>query len=285
VHQPRRNLGVRAGAAEVHHEAPGYIHGNVRAQILCDYVESEIEACRDAGARVHQSVLNEDPVLEDAGSRLDAAQLLDVFVVSRALASSEEACARGEHAPRADAHKCSGPCMGAQPCDQALRRGIVSIAARTAGAHKHNDRTSRELRRKGSKSAELQAPRGRGAAVIRDELQPVTSRHDLGGDTKGIGRAGQVQQHNIGQQHEDHVSHGYPSADHRGPLRSGVSPTRQSTRGAWRVTVTRRSKTAIQRKHRRRRDCTRPRLTSPGSSNQSGGTGRCALSNRLSRSG
>ena len=208
----------------------GYIHRNVRAQILSDYVEGEIEACRDAGARVHQSVLNEDPVLQDAGPRLDAAQLPDVFMVSRALASSEEACARGEHAPRAYAHECSGPGMGAQPCDQALRRGIVSIAPRTAGAHEHHDRASRESRRKGSKSAERQAPRGRGAALVGDELQPITSRHDLGGDAKRIGGPGQVQQHNIGQQHEDHVSHGYPSADHRGPLRSGVAETAEYAR-------------------------------------------------------
>src|SRR5215831_20693156 len=90
VHDPGGKRGVGARAAQVHHQVAGDVRGKARTVLLADDVQGEVESGGDAGAGKDRSVLDEDAVVEHAGTRLDAAQLLDMLVMRSALTSGKQ---------------------------------------------------------------------------------------------------------------------------------------------------------------------------------------------------
>jgi hypothetical protein len=88
------------------------------------------------------------------------------------------------------------------------------ITADVRGAGEHQDRPRRKAVGQRLKSAEIQPDGGREGRLRRDEAQPVAARNAAGRVAECVGRAGHIEQHHIGQQHEHDVGCASPHDGH-----------------------------------------------------------------------
>ncbi|KAG1183825.1 hypothetical protein G6F35_015247 [Rhizopus arrhizus] len=86
VLQPRRQRGIRAGAALIDHHVARHLAGDARPAVARHHVQRQVDAGRDAGAADQVAVLDEDPVVVHAGGRVDVRQLRQAGVVGGAVA-------------------------------------------------------------------------------------------------------------------------------------------------------------------------------------------------------
>jgi len=159
VHQPGRERGVGAGAAQVHDQGRGRTSAATGAPSCpADDVQRKINAGRDPGAGEHRAVLHENAVFEHTCARLRPAQLRDVRVMGSALAT-------GQQSGPGSQQRCLSTRTAAAP---GPRRPIAAIQS-GAASPVHAERSPRGPRAPGSSRAPgaLAAARARSSAVRR----------------------------------------------------------------------------------------------------------------------
>ncbi len=198
-------LRLAARPAVVHHELLGRCAGHLRAQVVLDQRQGQVDAGGDPRRGPGVALAHEDPVGLQADGRIAPGEFVGAAPVGGGPLAVQQAGLGQQIGARTDAGHPPGPGRGRlQPGDD-LRQ--VRQRPRAVAAGDHDGVDGSVVQRVGGHLHAGGA--GDGAAVGGQDRQLVGVRPVAPGDLEGGDRAGGVQQLEVGKDHEgDAAGHG-----------------------------------------------------------------------------
>jgi len=209
VHDPGGQLRIGRRPPHIDHEIPRHGHSNLGTQLPADDVERQIDPGSDPRAGRDVTILDEDAIAVHGRARLELLQPVDHIVMRRTFTATQQPGMRGQQAPRTNTHQRNRliATNDLQPLRQMPGRLRLQIECGAGNAGDHDDRMIRHFGRQALQLVKLQAHGGSQGRTGGNELQIVAVWNELAGEPKSFGGARHVQQHDLGQQREQHRPH------------------------------------------------------------------------------